>query len=368
MNRRFLGSCVVASAFVLQASVAQGANTLQVLMTGITFSAPDLTVTVGDTVRWVWIDGFHNVESGVGGTHDGIFRSGDPTAAAGTTFELVFDQAFLDANPQTNNSYPYYCFVHVGVGMIGTITVVTDPQPWMTSGVDIYNTNTGNVGIGTATPVQKLEVVGSAIVFEPLNFAIAGVTETGLGVIGVAGSGGLAGAFVGDVVVTGNLSKAGGSFKIDHPLDPANKYLSHSFVESPDMMNVYNGNITTDRSGNAWVELPTYFGDLNRDFRYQLTVIEQFAQAIVGQRIQNNRFLIRTDKPNVAVSWQVTGIRMDAWANSNRITVEEMKDVENRGQYLHPELYDKSDESRMFRMNDFEEEKGIARKPSLHGG
>ena len=42
------------------------------------------------------------------------------------------------------------------------------------------------------------------------------------------------------------LSKSIGTFKIDHPLDPANKYLSHSFVELPDMMNIYNGNVMTD--------------------------------------------------------------------------------------------------------------------------
>src|SRR5262249_7071802 len=92
--------------------------------------------------------------------------------------------------------------------------------------------------------------------------------------------------------VNGTPSKVKGSFKIDHPLDPANKYLSHSFVESPDMMNIYNGNVMTDRSGEAWVELPTYFEALNRDFRYQLTVIGQFAQAAVATEIRNNRFSI----------------------------------------------------------------------------
>lgn len=64
-------------------------------------------------------------------------------------------------------------------------------------------------------------------------------------------AGGFAGFFLGDVDVDGDLSKAGGSFKIDHPLDPANKYLYHSFVESPDMMNIYNGNVTTDAEGKA---------------------------------------------------------------------------------------------------------------------
>jgi hypothetical protein len=150
--------------------------------------------------------------------------------------------------------------------------------------------------------------------------------------------------FGGNVTVSGNLSKAGGSFKIDHPLDPANKYLSHSFVESPDMMNVYNGNVVTDGNGTATVPLPDWFESLNRDFRYQLTVIGQFAQAIVQSEIAGNQFTIRTDKPNVKVSWQVTGIRQDPWANAHRIPVEEEKSDKTRGFYLHPELYGQPNE------------------------
>jgi hypothetical protein len=142
----------------------------------------------------------------------------------------------------------------------------------------------------------------------------------------------------GSVNITGNLSKGSGSFKIDHPLDPANKYLSHSFVESPDMMNIYNGNVTTNARGVATITLPDYFEALNRDFRYQLTVIGQFAQAIVAGKISNNQFTIRTNKPFVEVSWQVTGIRQDAYANAHRISVEEDKG-EQRGTYLHPELF-----------------------------
>jgi trimeric autotransporter adhesin len=147
------------------------------------------------------------------------------------------------------------------------------------------------------------------------------------------------GYFAGNLNVTGNVSKGGGSFKIDDPLDPANKYLSHSFVESPDMMNVYNGNVTTDKSGRATVELPEYFESLNRDFRYQLTVVGKFAQAIVATEIGHNRFVIRTSKPSVKVSWQVTGIRKDAYANANRIPTEEEKPASERGYYLHPELF-----------------------------
>ena len=97
--------------------------------------------------------------------------------------------------------------------------------------------------------------------------------------------------------------------------------------------------MTTDALGDAVVTLPEWFETLNRDFRYQLTVIGQFAQAIVASEIADGRFSIKTDKPNVKVSWQVTGIRQDAWANANRIPVEEEKPEVERGFYLHPELY-----------------------------
>jgi hypothetical protein len=118
----------------------------------------------------------------------------------------------------------------------------------------------------------------------------------------------------------------------------------HSFVESPDMMNVYNGNVTTDSSGEAVITLPDYFQALNRDFRYQLTVIGQFAQAIVASEIKDNRFTIKTDYPGVKVSWQVTGIRQDSWANKHRIRVEEDKADRERGFYLYPEAFDQPQE------------------------
>jgi hypothetical protein len=147
---------------------------------------------------------------------------------------------------------------------------------------------------------------------------------------------GLAGRFIGSVSVEGTLSKSAGSFKIDHPLDPANKFLSHSFVESPDMKNIYDGNITTDATGSAVVNLPAYFEALNRDYRYQLTVLGQFAQAIVSREIAQNSFEIRTDKPGVKVSWQVTGIRQDAYARAHPIVPEEFKPAEEQGLYLFP--------------------------------
>ncbi len=152
--------------------------------------------------------------------------------------------------------------------------------------------------------------------------------------------------FTGALSVTGALSKGGGSFKIDHPLDPANKFLYHSFVESPDMMNIYNGTIVTGADGYATVELPDYFEALNRDFRYQLTVIDENAPDLTSARVAHkigvkgdHSFVIKTMPGNLEVSWQVTGIRHDAWADKNRIPNSVDKSEAEKGKYLHPEAF-----------------------------
>jgi len=241
--------------------------------------------------------------------------------------------------------------------------------------VPLRGSGAGYIGINTTSPEQALEIdYGNMLVRGENNFHKSGDTafvyvgDRNHPIEAIWGSGISIGAFRkaaqnalfiqdvngyvgilttapqspldvnGDVRISGTLFKGAGSFKIDDPIDPANKYLYHSFVESPDMMNIYNGNVVTDRHGLAAVTLPAYFSALNRDFRYQLTVVGQFAQAIIARKIASNRFVIRTNKPNVEVSWQVTGIRHDPYANAHRIPVEEEKPPQEQGHYLHPEL------------------------------
>ena len=150
-----------------------------------------------------------------------------------------------------------------------------------------------------------------------------------------------------DLVVQGQILAGVKDFKIDHPLDPANKYLVHASVESSEMKTIYDGFVTTDARGEATVKLPEWFEVLNRDFRYQLTVIGQFAQAIVGREIQNHEFTIRTNAPNVKVSWQVTGVRQDAFAKAHPLVVEEEKEARLKGFYIHPELYGAPEEKQI---------------------
>jgi hypothetical protein len=148
--------------------------------------------------------------------------------------------------------------------------------------------------------------------------------------------------FIGDVSVDGTVHKTGGGFKIDHPLDPKNKYLYHSFVESPEMMNVYDGVARLDANGEAWVKLPAYFDALNKDFRYQLTPIGAPGPNLhIAKEIENNRFLIAGGTSGMKVSWQITGVRNDHYAQKNRIIPEVEKEVKNRGKYIHPNVFGK---------------------------
>ena len=202
-----------------------------------------------------------------------------------------------------------------GLGVLG----------YSSSGVGVYGVSEGPGAIG----VYGLNTTGNGVAgYSASGYAVYGYSDTGYG-----------GYFHGDVHISGNLSKSGGSFKIDDPLDPANKYLSHSFVESPDMKNIYDGVATLDANGEAVVTLPDWFEALNRDFRYQLTCVGGYAPVYVAEEVHDNAFKIAGGKSGLKVSWQVTGIRQDAWANAHRIPVEEDKPANEAGTYLHPDLF-----------------------------
>jgi hypothetical protein len=218
------------------------------------------------------------------------------------------------------------------------------------TGKGVYGEATNETLFATATGVQGVSasqfgkgVFGIASHTFGINYGVFGRTES---------PNGFAGYFQGRVHVAGNLSKASGSFKIDHPLDPENKTLSHSFVESPDMMNIYNGIVALGKDGAAEVALPDWFEALNREFRYQLTCIGGFAPVYVAEKVKGNRFKIAGGQAGMEVSWQLTGVRKDAYAEMHRIRVEEMKPVTERGSYLHPEAFGKTAEKSVERADE----------------
>ena len=252
--------------------------------------------------------------------------------ASGYGFEHT--NGFVRLGTKMLTQDPRLSFQHAA--SLGTISL--DPLYFFTSdsGPSLLLDAYGNVGIGS---YGVYDLIGTKLSVKATGHDFGIYVQSG-------GAGQIAGYFLGDVQVHGTLTKSGGSFKIDHPLDPEHKYLYHSFVESPDMMNIYDGVVVTNGNGDAVVTMPDWFEALNRDFRYQLTVIGQFVEAIVSSELKEKQFAIKTDKPDVKVSWQVTGIRQDAWANAHRIPVEEDKSEMDRDSYLFPEGFGQPEEKR----------------------
>ena len=157
------------------------------------------------------------------------------------------------------------------------------------------------------------------------------------------GAGPVAGFFIGALIVAGAKL-----FKIDHPLDPEKRYLSHACVEASELKNLYDGVARMDEDGATWVILPEWFQALNGEFRYQLTAIGGPAPGLhVAEEVSENRFRIAGGEAGMKVCWQVTGTRRDRWAAANPFEVEQDKSEEEQGHYLDPSLYDAPEEQRV---------------------
>jgi hypothetical protein len=193
-----------------------------------------------------------------------------------------------------------------------------------TSGNGVY-------GVATANSGDAWGVFGST----------SSRASNGYGVIGFepSGSEGHAVYAEGSFAATGTKS-----FQIDHPLFPETHYLNHFCTEGPDPMNAYSGNVVTDAKGYATIQLPDYFESINRDFRYQLTVVDDgerddFVLVKVVRKIRNNQFTIRTSAPHVEVSWEVKAIRNDRYVQKYGYQTVQEKEDSIKGKYVQPELY-----------------------------
>lgn len=233
------------------------------------------------------------------------------------------------------------------IGVIGTVGAGAQPyliEAAQLGGVGVMGHSATGLGVGGVAGGKGGAAnngVEGTVEVDGVGVGLHGHVDLpgSVAVYGGHAQGGYAGLFDGNVQVSGTLVAGAKFFQIDHPLDPENKILAHASVESSEMLNIYSGNIVTDAEGNATVVLPQYFEAINRDFRYQLTVIGGFASAIVAEEIGNGRFLIKTDRPRVKVSWQVTGVRADRYAKAHPLNVEPEKRDDDRGRFLHPELH-----------------------------
>jgi hypothetical protein len=208
-----------------------------------------------------------------------------------------------------------------------------------------------SIGVDAFHPITGLRGQSNL----PGGRGVAGHTSaaigTGYAIYGsTLSSASYAGYFDGRVHVTGDLSASGTKpFKIDHPLDPANQFLYHFALESPEIRNVYEGVVTLDANGVAVVQLPAYFAAVNTDgYRYQLTPMGAAMPNLhVAREIQDNGFVIAGGEPGMRVSWQITAVRNDPYLRDHRPQAETPKSEEEIGRYLYPQGYGQPDSLRM---------------------
>jgi hypothetical protein len=217
----------------------------------------------------------------------------------------------------------------------------------------VYNSSdamyvNGSVGIGTNVPSHKLTVrgagntmrlIGPTGEFEwnsRMNLGDGGfvsISENDDDFLDLTGRNGIR--------AVNTFSAPVKNFRIDHPSNPANMILNHGCIESDQYVNLYRGNAVIGNDGGVWIQLPSWMSDLNTDFSYQLTSIgaAQPNLFVAVEVNKSNQFRVAGGIPGAKVSWQITGVRHDAYVQANPLIVEEVKQPKDQGTYLSPNSF-----------------------------
>ncbi len=219
------------------------------------------------------------------------------------------------------------------------VTQTGSPASWAAAIWAESSTDTAIVGRATAAGSWGVYGSGAASGVEGESTNGHGTTGYSTNGNGVVGDTSNASAY--GVYSYGRLGASGTkSLRIDHPLDPENKYLLHYCAEGPEPMNVYSGTAALDGAGNASVALPDYFGEINRDPRIQLTAYGAPMPGLyVAGNVKDNQFQIAGGVAHGQVFWRVEAVRNDRWMQAYGAPVEMAKPAAERGTYQHPELY-----------------------------
>jgi hypothetical protein len=219
--------------------------------------------------------------------------------------------------------------------------------------------NAGVTGLGYYGSLGQSEYRAGVGAFGLNTDAIGPITEDATGVFGNGGFAGVSGnsqdptgfgvASFTNILAIGDLLALGvKNFAIDHPADPANKFLKHASIESNEVLNVYRGNVICDANGTAMITLPDYFASINKDFSYILTPVGGSAPDLhVSAEVNGNSFAIAGAKPGMKVSWQLTAQRNDAYMQDHPFEAVQDKPERKKGLYLYPNAVG-ADDSKLY--------------------
>ncbi len=266
--------------------------------------------------------------------------------SSGTAFAGVFGN-----NLRTSGGTGVY-----GMGVNGVVGETNDSGGGGLWGINHSTTadGPGTYGVGYAGVYGQTQIgSGYGVLGENVSSSSTdnNIGVAGWGWVGVFGqtSGGGYGVYSdGDFASSGNKS-----FVIDDPIDPDNKMLKHYCAESPEVLNIYRGNVICDENGEAVVELPAYFESINKDFSYYLTPIGDAANLYVKSEVKGNSFVIAGGKKGLKVSWILYAKRNDKYMQAKYAQNEDLVEVPKKqpGKYIHPELWGKSSDDKLFDIN-----------------
>ncbi len=231
----------------------------------------------------------------------------------------------------------------VTTGVLGRVDSTTDEATGVYGAAAAASGNTSGVwGVTASRSDGATGVYGTATGASGQNFGVFGSAESGDG--------------FGVVALGNSLTTGTKSFRIDHPLDPTNRFLTHFCAEGPEPMNIYRGTAVLDEGGGAWIELPPYFSAINTNETYQLTPIGgpmpmlhiATPAAEADGAASTNRFRVEGGTAGLRVSWTVTARRNDAYVRTRGFAVESDKPEAWRGKYLHPDVFGRAPEEGIF--------------------
>ncbi len=152
-----------------------------------------------------------------------------------------------------------------------------------------------------------------------------------------------AGVFGNSIQVYGGVYKTICNFEIDHPLDPLNKVLRHTSVESPEPVVIYRGKAQLDAGGEAVITLPGYFVALTMEDEATVTLTSIGRPFPVGYEWEARFASFRAyGEAGREISWVVYADRDDPAMEHHRHLVEAEKGPGvgcPKGKLLDPTAY-----------------------------